>query len=84
MPLSATRFGSAKVRSAPFFSRASRDAWKLVRLAVKSAEMLPSALTIAFYYVWSVELTEQYGTATVAAWSTVFGFLALLPYTDLH
>jgi O-acetylserine/cysteine efflux transporter len=46
-----------------------------------AALVLLSAVTIAFYYVWSVELTEQYGTATVAAWSTVFGFLALLPWT---
>lgn len=42
--------------------------------------VLLSTLTIAFYYVWSVELTEQYGTAPVAAWSTLFGFLALSPW----
>lgn len=42
--------------------------------------MLLSALAIAFYYVWSVELTHEYGTATVAAWSTLFGFVALLPW----
>ncbi|MBZ6077032.1 DMT family transporter [Microvirga puerhi] len=42
--------------------------------------MLLSALTIAFYYVWSVELTHEYGTATIAAWSTLFGFIALLPW----
>ena len=41
--------------------------------------MLVSAVAIAFYYVWSVELTRDYGTASVAAWSTLFGFLALLP-----
>lgn len=35
--------------------------------------MLASALAVAFYYVWSVELTERYGTVVVAAWSTVFG-----------
>ncbi len=46
-----------------------------------AALVLLSAVTIAFYYVWSVELTEQYGTATVAAWSTFFGFVALLPWT---
>lgn len=45
-----------------------------------AALVLLSALTIAFYYVWSVELSDQYGTATVAAWSTLFGFLALLPW----
>jgi O-acetylserine/cysteine efflux transporter len=42
--------------------------------------MLVSSVAIAFYYVWSVELTNEYGTATVAAWSTAFGFLALLPW----
>jgi drug/metabolite transporter (DMT)-like permease len=44
-----------------------------------AAWMLLSALSIAFYYVWSVELTRDHGTPTVAAWSTLFGFLALLP-----
>ncbi|WP_415183177.1 DMT family transporter [Phaeovulum sp.] len=43
--------------------------------------MLISALAIAFYYVWSVELTASHGTVTVAAWSTLAGFLALLPFT---
>lgn len=42
--------------------------------------MLLSAIAIAFYYVWSVELTRQFGVATVAAWSTLFGFVALLPW----
>jgi O-acetylserine/cysteine efflux transporter len=42
--------------------------------------MLLSALAIAFYYVWSVELTNTYGTATLAAWSTFFGFVVLLPW----
>ncbi|WP_414475973.1 DMT family transporter [Microvirga sp. M2] len=42
--------------------------------------MLLSALAVAFYYVWSVELSHEYGTATVAAWSTLFGFVALLPW----
>lgn len=42
--------------------------------------MLLSSVAIAFYYVWSVELTNAYGTATVAAWSTLAGFLALLPW----
>ncbi|WP_246797853.1 DMT family transporter [Burkholderia perseverans] len=45
-----------------------------------AAWVLLSALAIAFYYVWSVELTNTYGTATVAAWSTLFGFVALLPW----
>ncbi|WFU54874.1 DMT family transporter [Bradyrhizobium pachyrhizi] len=42
--------------------------------------MLVSAFAIAFYYVWSVELTRKYDTIAVAAWSTLFGFLALLPW----
>lgn len=44
------------------------------------AWMLVSSVAIAFYYVWSVELTNEYGTATVAAWSTALGFLTLLPW----
>lgn len=43
--------------------------------------MLLSSVAIAFYYVWSVELTEEHGTPAVAAWSTLFGFIALLPWT---
>lgn len=46
--------------------------------------MLLSALTIAFYYVWSFELTREYGTAAVAAWSTLFGFIALLPWAGME
>jgi O-acetylserine/cysteine efflux transporter len=42
--------------------------------------MLLSAVAISFYYVWSVELTSEYDTVAVAAWSTLFGFLALLPW----
>jgi O-acetylserine/cysteine efflux transporter len=42
--------------------------------------MLLSALAIAFYYVWSLELARKYGTGALAAWSTFFGFLALLPW----
>jgi drug/metabolite transporter (DMT)-like permease len=42
--------------------------------------MLVSALAVAFYYVWSVQLTERYGTAVVAAWSTFFGFAAVVPW----
>lgn len=50
------------------------------------AWMLLSAVTIAFYYVWSVELTREHGIATLAAWSTFFGFLAVLPWTawEIH
>jgi O-acetylserine/cysteine efflux transporter len=43
--------------------------------------LLLSAIAIAFYYVWSVELTSAYGTATVVAWSTLFGFIAVLPWS---
>ncbi len=42
--------------------------------------MLVSAVAVAFYYVWSVELTNRYGTVVVATWSTVFGFVALVPW----
>lgn len=42
--------------------------------------VLLSAVAVAFYYVWSVELTREFGTASVAAWSTLFGFVALLPW----
>lgn len=45
-----------------------------------AALVLLSALTIAFYYVWSVEQANRYGTVTVAAWSTLAGFLAILPF----
>lgn len=44
------------------------------------AWMLLSAVTIAFYFVWSVELADRYGTIVVVAWSTLFGFIALLPW----
>lgn len=44
------------------------------------AWMLLSSVAIAFYYVWGVELTREYGTTALAAWSTFFGFLALLPW----
>ncbi len=48
--------------------------------AMGVAWMLLSSVAIAFYYVWSVELVRDYGTGAVAAWSTLFGFLALLPW----
>ncbi len=44
------------------------------------AWMLLSSVAIAFYYVWSVELTREYGLGALAAWSTFFGFVALLPW----
>ncbi|WP_320410169.1 DMT family transporter [Mesorhizobium sp. Root157] len=46
-----------------------------------AALVLLSAVMIAFYYVWSVELADRYGTVTVVIWSTLAGFLALLPFT---
>jgi drug/metabolite transporter (DMT)-like permease len=48
--------------------------------AIGAAWMLLSAVVIAFYYVWSVELTRDYGSGALAAWSTFFGFIALLPW----
>ena len=47
---------------------------------IGSIWMLVSALAIAFYYVWSAQLTEEFGTRAIAAWSTLFGFVALLPF----
>lgn len=44
-----------------------------------AAWLLLSAVSIAFYYVWSVELTNEFGTVAVAGWSTMFGFVAMLP-----
>jgi drug/metabolite transporter (DMT)-like permease len=41
--------------------------------------MLVSAVAIAFYYIWSAELTEQYGTLPVAAWNALAGLVAILP-----
>jgi O-acetylserine/cysteine efflux transporter len=46
---------------------------------IGAAWILLSAVSISFYYVWSVELTSEYGTTTVAAWSTLIGLFALLP-----
>lgn len=43
------------------------------------AWMLLSAVAIAFYYIWSAELAERYGTVPVAAWNTLAGFVAILP-----
>lgn len=40
-----------------------------------------SAVAISFYYVWSVELTRDYGVVAVNGWSTAFGFLSLIPWT---
>jgi len=43
------------------------------------AWMLVSAVAIAFYYIWSAELSEKYGTVPVAAWNILAGFVAILP-----
>ncbi|OWW00449.1 DMT family transporter [Rhizobium sp. R693] len=43
------------------------------------AWMLVSAVAIAFYYIWSAELTEKYGTLPVVAWNALAGLLAILP-----
>jgi O-acetylserine/cysteine efflux transporter len=57
------------------------DAAPALRSTVSGALwMLVSAVSIAFYYVWSVELVERHGMAVVSAWSTLFGFLSLLPF----
>jgi drug/metabolite transporter (DMT)-like permease len=44
------------------------------------AWMLVSAVAIAFYYVWSAELTEEFGTLAVAAWNALAGLIAILPF----
>lgn len=48
------------------------------------AILLVSAGAIAFYYVWSVDLTRTYGSVPVVAWSTLFGFLSLVPFAGLE
>lgn len=46
--------------------------------------LLVSAAAIAFYYVWSVDLTRSYGSVAVVTWTTVFGFLSLLPFAGME
>lgn len=48
--------------------------------AIGVAWGLLSAITIAYSHIWSVELTSKHDTLTVLAWSTLFGFFALLPW----
>jgi drug/metabolite transporter (DMT)-like permease len=61
------------------------DASAVLQTSVAGAAwLLLSALTIAFYYVWSVELAREYGTVAVAAWSTLFGFIATLPWAGFE
>ena len=43
------------------------------------AWMLVSAVAIAFYYIWSAELAERYGTLPVVAWNSLAGLVAILP-----
>lgn len=43
------------------------------------AWMLVSAVAIAFYYIWSAELSEQFGTLPVAAWNALAGLVTILP-----
>lgn len=48
------------------------------------AWMLVSAVAIAFYYIWSAVLTEQYGTLPVVAWNSLVGLLVMLPISALE
>jgi drug/metabolite transporter (DMT)-like permease len=43
------------------------------------ALVLLSAASIALYYALSAEITRRYPVSVVAAWSTLFGTVALLP-----
>lgn len=46
--------------------------------------LLISAAAIAFYYVWSVDLTRSYGSVPVVTWTTFFGFLSLVPFAGVE
>ncbi len=46
--------------------------------------LLVSAAAIAFYYVWSVDLTRSYGSVPVVTWTTLFGLLSLLPFAGME
>lgn len=46
--------------------------------------VLLSAVAVAVYYVWSVELTARHGVLSVAAWSTLAGFMVLLPFSAVE
>lgn len=41
--------------------------------------MLVSAVGIATYYIWSAELTDQYGLKPVAAWNMLVGLITVAP-----
>ncbi|TXH35683.1 MAG: DMT family transporter [Rhodospirillaceae bacterium] len=43
------------------------------------AWMPVSAVAIAFYYIWSAELTEKYGTMPVVTWNALAGLVAIIP-----
>jgi drug/metabolite transporter (DMT)-like permease len=43
------------------------------------AWMLVSAIAIAFYYIWSAQLAEEFGTMPVVAWNAFAGLIAILP-----
>jgi drug/metabolite transporter (DMT)-like permease len=42
--------------------------------------MLVSAASVALYYILSTELAARYGVLTVAAWGSLFGTAALIPF----
>lgn len=42
--------------------------------------VLLSAVTISLYYVWSIEIAARHGTVAVVVWSTMAGFIAMLPW----
>ncbi|OWV74310.1 hypothetical protein ATY75_08260 [Rhizobium sp. N122] len=48
------------------------------------AWMLASAVAIAFYYIWSAELTDRYGILPVAAWNALAGLIAILPLAAIE
>ncbi|ANM11162.1 MULTISPECIES: DMT family transporter [unclassified Rhizobium] len=48
------------------------------------AWMLASAVAIAFYYIWSAELTDRYGILPVAAWNALAGLVTILPLAAIE
>lgn len=43
------------------------------------AWILVSAVAIAFYFIWSAELSARFGTLAVTTWNSLAGFIAILP-----
>jgi O-acetylserine/cysteine efflux transporter len=43
------------------------------------AWMLVSAVAIAFYFIWSAELTVKFGLLAVTTWNSLAGLVAILP-----